>query len=324
MRGSSLLVAFLSGCVLAQLVGPSGAEADPAPGDFSAVIERVDAGVVHITTVMRGAVQKRSRDDNVGSGFVVDPEGLVVTNRHVVSGAARVRVTVKGRGTVDAEVLGLDEATDVALLKVPLTGLSPVPIGDPRALRLGQWVLAAGSPYQLSHSWSVGIVSGLGRRGVGVNPRGYEDYIQTDAAANLGNSGGPLFDQHGRVVGVVTAILSRATGHQGITLAVPIDAVNQSVARLRGGGGPARPSLGVRVREVRGTQAGLRITRFDPGSRAQAAGLREGDVIIGAGGAPVRTPADLQRAVWSRASTGRLLILFDRDGRRMQVNVALR
>ncbi|MDJ0974811.1 MAG: trypsin-like peptidase domain-containing protein [Planctomycetota bacterium] len=325
MRGPSLLTVFLAGCLVSHWVGTPGAEAEPQPTDFSAVIERVDPGVVHITTVMRSPTQPRSRDDNVGSGFVVDAAGLIVTNRHVVSGAARVRVTVKGRGTVDAQVLGTDEATDVALLKVPLTGLTPVPLGDPRALKLGQWVLAAGSPYQLSHSWSAGIVSGLGRRGVGVNPRGYEDYIQTDAAANLGNSGGPLFDSQGRVVGVVTAILSRATGHQGITLAVPIDAVTQSVTRLRGGGAPARPSLGVRVREVRvGASVGLRITRFDPGSSAQAAGMRAGDVIVAAGGAPIRTTADLQRAVWSRAKSGRLLIVFDRGGRRMQLNVALR
>ncbi len=325
MRGPSLIAGFLAGCVVSLLLAPEQVGAAPGPADFTAVIARSDAGVVHITTVMRGSAQPRSRDDNVGSGFVVDAAGLIVTNRHVVSGAERVRVTIKGKGTFDAEILGLDEATDVALLRVPTGGLQALPMGDPRALRVGQWVLAAGSPYQLSHSWSAGIVSGLGRRGVGVNPRGYEDYIQTDAAANLGNSGGPLFSTDGRVVGVVTAILSRATGSQGVTLAVPIDVVTQSVARMRGGRPATRPTLGVRVREARvGATSGLRINRFDPQSRAQAAGLRVGDVIVGVGNTPVRRASDLQRAVWARAANGRILIVFMRESRRMQVNVALR
>lgn len=325
MRSLWVLAAFIAGACVTTALSPAPVGATAGPADFSGVIARVDRGVVHVTTVLRSGTRPRSRDDNVGSGFVVDANGLIVTNRHVVNGASRIRVTVPGHQPVDAQVVRVDDATDLALLRVPLQGLTPLTFGDSRRLRLGQWVLAAGSPYQLSHSWSVGIVSGLGRRGVGVNPRGYEDYIQTDAAANLGNSGGPLFDTDGRVVGVVTAILSRATGHQGITLAVPAEIVQQTIARMRGGNAPARPSLGVRVREVQvGNEAGLRITRFDPGSAAQRAGMREGDVIVAVGSTRVGRAAELQRAVWATPAGINVSLTFLRGGRRLQLAVALR
>lgn len=326
MRSIWILAAFGVGVIAASLLGPKPVSAAAGPADFSSVISRVDAGVVHITTVMRGGARARSRDDNVGSGFVIDQSGLIVTNRHVVNGAQRVRVTVQGHTTVDAKIVGVDPATDLALLQVPLQGLQPLSFGDPRNLRVGQWVLASGSPYQLSHSWSVGIVSGLGRRGVGVNPRGVEDYIQTDAAANLGNSGGPLFNADGQVVGVVTAVLSRATGHQGITFAVPADIAQQTINRMRGGTTAApRPSLGVRVREIRvGLKGGLRITRFDAGSTGQRAGLRVNDVIVAVGSSPVARASDLQRLVWGASAQGSIAVVFVREGRTLQLNVPLR
>lgn len=297
--------------------------AGPLPASFASVCESLTPSVAHITTQTS---RTRSRDENVGAGFVWRGDGIVVTNRHVVSGARELRVSVGGGPLQAAQVLGVDEPTDIAVLKVATIGPSaaPIPRGDSRALRVGDWVLAAGSPYRLPASWSVGIVSGLHRRGIGLSPRAYEDYIQTDAAANLGNSGGPLVDATGRVVGVVTAILSRGTGHQGVSLAVPIEVVTASVERILGGGtAPARPSLGVRVRPIAtGGVQGLAISRFETGSRAQAAGFQVGDVLLTLDGESLRSAADLQRAWWARAGQPRVMFVFLRGGSRFQLPVS--
>jgi S1-C subfamily serine protease len=214
----------------------------------------------------------------------------------------------------------------VALLRIAATGLHPAPLGDARTLRVGDWVLAAGSPYRLPHSWSAGIVGGLHRGQVGVGLGGHEDFIQTDAAANVGNSGGPLVDASGRVVGMMTAILSRTGVHQGISLAVPIEVVVESAARIRGGGAE-RGTIGVVVRdaEVRGARRpGLEVTRFHPGSPAPGAGLRPGDVILAVNGTLVHTPADLQRAVWSVPRGGAVVLDVERSGARLRVTVPVR
>ena len=319
-RHVSLLLLFVAGWYAARTAEVPRAEAGPAPTSFASVVRAADPCVVHITTVSRGNARPRSRDDNVGSGFVWDAAGLIVTNRHVISGAAQINVHLANGASHRAEVVGYDEAADVALLRVPVGGLAPAPRGSARSLQKGDWVLAAGSPYRLSRSWSVGIVSGLGRRGIGVSPRAIEDYIQTDAAANLGNSGGPLFDASGQVVGVVTVILSRATGSQGVTLAVPIDVVTDAVTRLQGGA-PARPELGLRVRQ---TPSGPVVSSLARGGPAQAAGLRVGDQIVQVGGSSVRTSADLQRAWWQAASTGSVRFIFVRGGQRLQVSVTPR
>jgi serine protease Do len=228
-------------------------------------------------------------------------DGLIVTSRHVLAGSQSILVTVPGRAPVPAQVLGHDDAVDVTVLRVPFTGLVPLAVGSSRGLRPGHWVLACGSPYGLERSWSAGIVSGLHRRGVAARPGTYEDFIQSDAAANLGNSGGPLLDGSGRVVGMVTQILTRAGGFQGVSLATPIEAVLEAAERITkaaGGGAVGRPSLGVMVREV---AAGLEVTRVPAGSPAQAAGLRPGDVVFEVQGADARTAAALARALWGRS-----------------------
>jgi serine protease Do len=319
-RHVSLVFLFLAGWYAARLGDVPQADAGPAPTSFAGLVRAADPSVVHITTVSRGNARPRSRDDNVGSGFVWDAAGLIVTNRHVISGAARINVHLASGVTHTAQVVGYDEEADVALLRIPAGGLVAAPRGSARSLQKGDWVLAAGSPYRLARSWSVGIVSGLGRRGIGVSPRAIEDYIQTDAAANLGNSGGPLFDAAGQVVGVVTVILSRATGSQGVSLAVPIDVVIDAVTRLQGGA-PARSELGLRVRPATG---GPVVTSVSPGGPAGTAGLRVGDQIVEVGGAAVRTSADLQRAWWQGASQGAVRFVFVRGGQRLQVTVTPR
>jgi len=294
------------------------------PPDFSEMIAGVDPGLVRVSTRTSRPHRNASRDDGVGAGFVVAPDGLIVTSRHVVGGAQRILVTVPGRGVVDGSIVGTDEATDIALLRVPLGGLRPLPIGNPRRLRVGQWVLAGGSPYNLPNSWSVGIVSALGRSNVGIGSKALRDFIQTDAAANLGNSGGPLLNADGRVVGVMTAILSRTGGHQGVALAVPIDLAMAAVGRLRGGRGGHRPSLGVRVRELParpGLAGGLAVSGFEPASSAAAAGLRVGDVILIAGGTATLRSIDLQRILWALRPGAVLVLVLRRDGHRVQISV---
>lgn len=328
MRHVSLLaLVFLAGLWFGGRE-PAIVSAAGGPPDFAAVIARANPGVVRVSVRSNTSSGNRSRDDGVGAGFVVDPAGLVLTSRHVVSGATRIQVTVPGRGVVDAVLVGQDAATDTALLRVNVPGLRALPTGDVRSLRLGQWVLAGGSPYNLPNSWSVGIVSGLGRSNVGVGPRGIADFIQTDAATNLGNSGGPLLDADGRVVGVMTAILSRTGGHQGVGLALPIDVALGAVARMRGGGGtPARPSIGVRVRALRTAgdrPAGLVVTGFDPNAVAQAAGLRVRDVLLQADGVALERAADLQRIVWGHARGEVVRLLVQRGAQRIQIPVRLR
>jgi serine protease Do len=327
-----LLVAsvFLAGWFAARAGGPSPASAAAGPPDFRDVVASADPGVVRILVRNGGASGGRSRDEGVGAGFVIDAQGLVLTSRHVVAGAQRLIVTFPRGGAADAHLVGQDEATDTALLRVNATGLTALPIGNPRALRVGQWVLACGSPYNLPNSWSVGIVSGLGRDNVGVGPRTVRDFIQTDAAANLGNSGGPLLDADGRVVGVMTAILSRTGGHQGVSLAVPIDTALGAVQRMRrGGGGMApRPSLGLRVRPspspVGDTPGGLLVTGFDPRSSAADAGLAAGDVILVAEGIALRHVADLQRIVLAHKPGDVLALTVQRGTRRFRVRVVVR
>ncbi len=329
-RGARSVFTMLAALTAGWLAG-GGGHAAPARGaegrpDFEDVVRRLDPGLAYVST-REGDREPASRDDGIGAGFVLRPDGFVVTSRHVVSGAHEVFVTLPGRGTLPASIVGTDDVTDVALLRVAARDLVPMPVGDPQALRKGAWVLAGGSPFRLAFSWSAGIVSGLGRSGVGVNPKGYEDFIQTDAATNLGNSGGPLVDADGRVVGVMTAILSRTGKSEGVALATPIDVVVDAVERIQSGDA-SRPSLGLVVREIeastRGAVAGLEVTRFHRTSAARDAGLRAGDVVVSVDGVPTPRASDLQRVVWSRARGAAVRVRFLRGGQAFEVEATLR
>jgi serine protease Do len=307
-RSLPWLLVFAAGWALARLApAPPSATASPGAG-FAHAIRTAEPSIVHVSTTLADARAARSRDDAVGAGFVLSSDGLIVTSRHVLQGARAVTVELAGRGAVQAQIVGHDDALDVSVLRVPLTGLVPLAVGDSAALSLGDWVLACGSPYALPRSWSAGIVSGLHRRGVAPNPRSYEDFIQTDAAANLGNSGGPLLDASGRVVGVVTQILTRAGGFQGISLATPIEPVMQAARRIAGGLPPAaREGLGVSVVE-NVQRGGLELTQVREGGVAALAGLRPGDLIKSVDGLAVQTADDLQRVLLAKRS-GEVLLL---------------
>jgi serine protease DegQ len=327
MRSLFGAATLLAAVVLASAVLRLEAGRAAPPEDVASLIRRLDPSIAHVTVRIQGDRPDASRDDGVGAGFVYRSDGQIVTSRHVLQGALEVFVTLPGHGTMPARVLGQDPVTDVALLQVAATGLVPLGIGDPRTLAKGDPVLVAGSPFHLERSWSAGIVSGLHRSQIGVNPRGYEDYIQTDAATNLGNSGGPMVDRGGRVVGVMTAILSRTGRSQGVALATPIDAVVAALARIQRGAGPQRPTLGlvVRERDTRGTlRPGLTISRFEPRSPVRDAGVLPGDILLAIDGTPTARTADLQRIVWSHQAGEIVALTLERNGRRYDVRVRLR
>lgn len=321
----ALLVVIALGALLSPRVGRDRLDASPYVASFADTIARLDPSIVRVVIRQADGTRRRSRDDGVGAGFIIAPGGWVATSAHVLAGAREVWVSTPGMAAVVARVVGADQSSDVALLHVPeLAGREMLPRGDVSTLRKGDWVLAAGSPYGLENSWSVGIVSGLARSGVGIDPRGIESYIQTDASANRGSSGGPLCDANGRVVGQITAIMSRTGGDQGVTLATPIDLVADAARRLGAGAGgrvAEPPSLGLVLRPAEGR---LVVVRLDAGGPAAQAGFQLGDALLRVEGRPITDAADLQRAVVAGLPGQPLAIEVLRAGRTLLLRATLR
>jgi len=250
----------------------------------------------------QGQGQQRPRPfESLGSGFITSEDGYVVTNAHVIDEAESIRVTLKDRRELDAKLIGVDEASDLALLKVEATGLPAVTIGDSSELKVGQWVVAIGAPFGLEHSASQGIVSALARS-LNQKSTTYVPFIQTDVAVNPGNSGGPLFDLQGNVVGVNSMILSRSGGYQGISFSIPSNTVKNVINQLKTKGFVSRGKLGVHIQDVSQALAdsfnlpsptGALVSKIEPGSAAEKAGFKHGDVIITYEGTPVYTSSDL-------------------------------
>jgi serine protease Do len=279
----------------------------------------------------------RPRDDarriqGHGSGFIIDSEGIVVTNNHVVDGAEELTVRVKDGREFTAEVVGRDPDTDVALLRIDASGLPTLRLGNSDRIRVGDWVMAIGSPFQrvLEHTVTVGIISAKGRGNVGLAE--YEEFLQTDAAINPGNSGGPLVNLQGEVVGINTAIATRNGGNQGVSFAIPITFASSIIDRLLRDGKVTRAWLGVTIREVSPELArdlgmarpeGVEIFQVRDGGPADRAGLREGDVVMAMDGAATQRVAGFRNRVsLSRpGQTVELAIL--RDGRNRIVEAEL-
>ena len=207
-------------------------------GSFADVIDHVNPAVVHVTVVENSTSSGRDSADREaprrgeGSGFIVDPDGYILTNHHVVATPARIRVRLADKTELPAVLVGADPNTDLALLKVAAPRPLPVvPLGDSDRLRVGDWVFAIGNPYRLEHSVTAGVVSSKGRK---IYDASFDAYIQTDAAINPGNSGGPLVDSAGQVVGIDSAIasLSQGSGYIGVGFAIPLDHVKQIVSQL--------------------------------------------------------------------------------------------
>ncbi len=256
-----------------------------------------------------------------GSGFVVDSDGHIVTNDHVIEGAGEVTVVLNDGTSHVARVVGRDTKTDLALLKIDIDRpLVAVELGDSRKARVGDWVLAIGNPFGLGGSVNAGIISARGRD---INSGPYDDYLQIDAPINRGNSGGPLFDIEGRVVGVNTAIFSPSGGNVGIGFAIPAETVGRVVADLRENGHVERGWLGVQIQPMTEELAaglgleqatGVLVADLVPESPAAAADLRTGDVILSASGHPLSTAKDLSKLVAATKAGTDMTLRVVRDG----------
>jgi S1-C subfamily serine protease len=270
------------------------------------VVERVTPSVVSVARGRDGA----RRDGGSGSGAVIAPDGWVLTNAHVVGDARDVEVTLHDGRALPARVAGRDPSTDLALVRVSGAALPHAPVGDARVLRPGQLVIAIGSPLGFQSTVSAGVVSALGRSLRGRDGRLIDNVIQHTAPLNLGNSGGPLVDSRGRIVGVNTAIIAMA---QGIGFAVPSSTVAWVVPQLMSEGRVRRGWLGVvartrpidrRIARAHGIaqENGVEVVEIDPKGPARAADLRDGDIVIGIDGEPVTSVDDLHRALtrWTR------------------------
>ena len=268
-----------------------------------------------------------------GSGVIIRPDGYIVTNNHVVANASKVEVTLNNNQTYEAKVIGTDPATDVALLKIDAEGLPTVPFGDSDQLRLGEWVLAIGSPlgYQLRGTITAGIVSAKGRS-MPSNSREFkiESFIQTDAAVNPGNSGGALVNKAGELVGINTAIVSQTGSYSGYSFAVPVNIVKKIVEDLIDFGSVRRVKLGVTMGTVTDKIAkdlklsspkGVYIDEVMKGSSADKAGMKHDDIIIAIDNTEISSASALQEKVNSFHPGDKAVITIIRDGKEKQLDV---
>ena len=257
---------------------------------------------------------------SLGSGFVISSDGYLLTNAHVVDAADEILVRLTDKREFKARVVGADKRTDVALIKIEATGLPTVRLGDPGVLKVGEWVIAIGSPFGFDSSVTAGIVSAKGRS---LPQENYVPFIQTDVAVNPGNSGGPLFNMRGEVVGINSQIYSRSGGFMGISFAIPIDVAMEVQAQLRSNGKVSRGRIGVVIQEVTRELAdsfglskaqGAVVNSVEKGGPAEKAGIEAGDVILRFEGKPISSSSDLPRIVGSTKPGSKVSVQVWRKG----------
>ena len=322
--------AWLLAALLVAVLRPVSATAASALPNFADLVEDSASAIVEISA--RRTVPARTADESdnleellrrirpedrpdlqledrqpqqrgaVGSGFIVSNDGYVITNNHVVAGADQIRVTLNDRRVFDAQVIGLDEPSDIALLKIEASALPFVSFGDSEAVRVGDWVLAIGSPFGLEFSAAAGIVSAKGRSVPGRSSFNYMAFIQTDVAINQGNSGGPLFNLEGEVIGINSQILSSTGGSNGISFSIPSNVAMNVMAQLQESGAVERGLLGVRMREVDFALAevfemdrprGAFVDSVLEESPAGLAGIEDEDIIVEFNGHEIEYYTDL-------------------------------
>ena len=318
-----------------------------APSSFADLVAQVQPGVVNIYTEQVQRVERLARGPNpylpprritderiarsLGTGFIIDDRGHILTNSHVIEGADAIKIALHDEREFEARVIGIDPLTDIALLHVePFEGIAPLPLADDTTVRVGDWCIAVGNPFGLASTVTAGIVSARGRRDVPVGGLlRYVDFIQTDASINPGNSGGPLVNLQGQVIGINTAINREG---QGIAFAIPTTLIEQVWPQLRDRGRVSRSWLGVFIDEVDPAWAlavgldaprGAMVTRTVAGGPAHLAGIRPGDVIVRFGD---RTIANSDALKWTAAEAGvgaTIEVEIVRNGRSVVVDVLM-
>jgi Do/DeqQ family serine protease len=329
------------------------AKTPPPGGSIAPMLESVLPAVVNISTQTRARVRQQHPllDDpffrrffnlpesqqsertrhSLGSGVIVDADrGYILTNYHVTEDADEITVTLRDQRQFTAEVVGSDSEVDLALLRIQADGLKALPVADSDALRVGDFVVAIGNPFGLGQTVTYGIVSALGRSGLGIE--GYENFIQTDASINPGNSGGPLVNMRGELVGVNTAIVGPSGGNIGIGFAIPSNMAGAIMQHLAEYGEVRRGQLGVVLQDLTPDLAeafglqqrgGAVIARVSPASAAEQAGLRPGDVITGFDGDPVTRSSDLRNAIGLLRAGTRIRLGILRGGKPSEVSVVI-
>ncbi len=350
------LIAFFCICFLGSFAS---AQTRGLP-DFSELAEKQGAAVVNISTthIMRGqsqampfpfdesdpafeffkrfiprtpggGVPRDFENKSLGSGFIVSSDGYILTNAHVVDGADEVTVRLTDKREFKAKTIGTDKRTDVALLKINATGLPVAKLGDPSQLKVGEWVVAIGSPFGFDNSVTAGIVSAKGRS---LPQENYVPFIQTDVAINPGNSGGPLFNMRGEVVGINSQIYSRSGGYMGVSFAIPIDVAMEIQNQLRTSGKVSRGRLGVVIQEVSkelaeslglGKPMGAVVNSVENNGPAEKAGIEAGDVILKFDGKSINNSADLPRMVGITKPGTRSTVQVWRKGATREINVVI-
>lgn len=301
-------------------------------GAVADIVEQVMPAVVVVRTESTGyrlaqdwmfgrVYRLPERLAGMGSGVIISKEGFVLTNRHVIDGATQIEVVLSDQNKYTARLVGEDPQTDLAVLKIEDEKRTEFPYleaGNSDSLRVGEFVMAIGSPFSLSSSVTLGIVSQKGRS-IGALP--YEDFIQTDAAVNRGNSGGPLVDMDGRMVGINTIIQTTgfSQGNIGISFAIPINLAMNVAQSIMDSGSWQRPWIGILMDE---TESGISVKRIVPKSPAANSGLKTGDMIIAVDGTTVRSAREIQRLIMARGTGGEVRLTVQRDGSGLNLTLA--
>ena len=307
-----------------------GAAAGPVPAanvtselTVGQIAARVTKSVVEVVASDGGSGGLGQRSTQAeGTGWVYDSDGHIVTNQHVISGASSVKVTFSDGSTSTAKVVGSDVSSDLAVLKVdvPSSKLAPLALGDSSAVTVGEGVVAIGDPFGLEGTVTSGIVSAVGREIQAPDGTPIEGAIQTDAAINHGNSGGPLFDMHGDVIGVTSQIESNSGGSDGIGFAIPSNTVKSVAAQLIASGKVEHAFLGVQPQTAAN---GVRVAKVEPASGAAKAGVRVGDVITAVDGTPTATAPALRAAIASHKPGETVTLTIRRNGAKTTLHATL-